>query len=53
MADQAKEMCGRITGGNCHSYHEALSIISEYVETELPVPRNPSKEKKEKHAYER
>ena len=53
MADQAKEMCDRITGGNCHSYHEALSIISEYVETEVPLPQKPSKEKKEKNAYER
>ena len=53
MADQAKEMCDRITGGNCHSYHEALSIISEYVETEVPIPQKPSKEKKEKNAYER
>ena len=53
MADQAKEMCDRITGGNCHSYHEALRIISEYVETEMSIPQNPSKEKKEKHAYER
>lgn len=53
MADQAKEMCDRITGGNCHSYHEALSIISEYVETDLPALQNQSKGKKEKHAYER
>lgn len=53
MADQAKEMCDRITRGNCHSYHKALSIISEYVETEVPIPQKPSKEKKEKNAYER
>lgn len=53
MADQAKEMCDRITGGNCHSYHEALRIISEYVETELPALQDQSKRKKEKHAYER
>lgn len=53
MADQAKEMCDRITGGNCHSYHEALCIISEYVETELPALQDQSKGKKEKHAYER
>ena len=53
MGDQAKEMCGRITGGNCHSYHEALCIISEYVETELPALQDQSKGKKEKHAYER
>ena len=53
MADQAKEMCDRITGGNCHTYHEALCIISEYVETDLPALQNQSKGKKEKHAYER
>jgi len=53
MADQAKEMCCRITGGNCRSYHEALCIISEYVETGLPDIQNLSKTKKEKHAYER
>ena len=40
MGDQAKEMCDRITGGNCHSYHEALCIISEYVETDLPALQN-------------
>lgn len=32
MDAQAKEMCDRITGGNCHTYHEALCIISEYIE---------------------
>ena len=53
MGAQAKEMCDRITGGNCHSYHEALCIISEYVETALPALQNQSKGKKEKHAYER
>lgn len=53
MGDQAKEMCDRITGGNCHTYHEALCIISEYVETDLPALQNQSKGKKEKHAYER
>lgn len=30
MADQAKEMCSRITSS--HSYEEALSVICEYVE---------------------
>lgn len=30
MAEQAKEMCGRITASG--SYDEALSIIDEYVE---------------------
>ncbi len=31
--DQSKEMCERVYG--CHSYDDALFIISEYVETEL------------------
>lgn len=53
MGEQAKEMCYRITGGNCHTYHEALCIINEYVETELSALQNQSKGKKEKHAYER
>ena len=35
MATEAKEMQTRIMGGACHSYEEALGIISEYVETEL------------------
>lgn len=30
MADQAKEMCSRVTSS--HSYEEALSVICEYVE---------------------
>ena len=35
--DKAKEMCGRVTASQ--SYSEALSIVSEYVETELsPTP---------------
>lgn len=29
MADEAKEMCSRIT--SCGSYHKALGIIDEYV----------------------
>ena len=42
MADEAKEMQNRIMGGDCHSYEEALRIISEYVETELSpsIPAN-------------
>ena len=28
MADEAKEMQNRIMGGDCHSYEEALRIIS-------------------------
>ena len=31
--DQSREMCERVYG--CHSYDDALFIISEYVETEL------------------
>ena len=31
MQEQAKEMQQRITGGDCHSYYEALSVIGEYV----------------------
>lgn len=31
LKDQAKEMRERITGGDCHSYSEALNIIGEYV----------------------
>ena len=52
MAAEAKEMQTRIMGGACHSYEEALGIISEYVETELSVPRDlppdPARRKKEK-----
>lgn len=31
LKDQAREMQDRITGGDCHSYSEALNIIGEYV----------------------
>ena len=31
LDDQAQEMSHRITGGQCHSYYEALGIIGEYV----------------------
>lgn len=31
MCEQAKEMRQRITGGDCHSYEEALMIIADYV----------------------
>lgn len=31
LADEAKEMQGRIMGSECHSYDEALCIIGEYV----------------------
>lgn len=37
QSDKAKEMCDRVTASQ--SYSEALSIVSEYVETELsPTP---------------
>lgn len=29
--ENAKEMMERVTGGNCHSYEEALMIIADYV----------------------
>ena len=53
MAEEAKEMQTRIMGGACHSYEEALGIISEYVETELSPPRENRTKKKEKHEHER
>lgn len=31
MQEQAEEMKQRIMGGDCHSYHEALAVIGEYV----------------------
>ena len=53
MTAGAKEMQTRIIGGACHSYEEALGIISEYVETELSPPRENRTKKKEKHEHER
>ena len=53
MTAEAKEMQDRIMGGDCHSYEEALGIISEYVETELSPPRENRTKKKEKHEHER
>ena len=48
MAAEAKEMQTRIMGGACHSYEEALGIISEYVETELSDHREqPRTQRKE------
>ena len=41
QSDKAKEMCDRVTASQ--SYSEALSIVSEYVETELsptPAPKH-------------
>ena len=56
MADEAKEMQNRIMGGDCHSYEEALGIISEYVETELtppPTQQRSNKKKETRDAHER
>ena len=55
MAAEAKEMQTRIMGGACHSYEEALGIISEYVETELSTAPTAEieRKRKEKHAHER
>jgi len=46
-------MAAEAKGGACHSYEEALGIISEYVETELSPPRENRTKKKEKHEHER
>lgn len=53
MADQAKEMIQRITGGDCRSYTAALCIIGEYVQITDSVSRESQTKKKEKNAYER
>ena len=53
MADEAKEMQTRIMGGDCHSYEEALRIISEYVETELSPSISANNKKKENPTHER
>ena len=55
MIAEAKEMQDRIMGGDCHSYEEALGIISEYVETELSTAPKPQKsvQKKGRDAHER
>ena len=50
MAEQSDEMYQRVTA--CGSYHEALNIISEYVETELSPPAK-SQKKKGRNAHER
>ena len=52
MKAQSDEMFRRVTA--CGSYHEALNIISEYVETELSPPAKSQKsQKKGKNAHER
>ena len=50
---EAKEMQDRIMGRDCHSYEEALGIISEYVETELSGSIPTKSKKKEDHTHER
>ena len=42
MAEQAKEMQDRITGGDCPSYDAALGIIGEYVN--ITGPDEPEQE---------
>lgn len=53
MHDQNKEMIDRVT--SCENYYKALSIISEYVETELSTTPKPQKsiKKKGRDAHER
>ena len=53
MKAQSEEMFRRVTA--CENYHEALNIISEYVETELSPPsKQPQKsQKKETRSHER
>ena len=55
MTAEAKELQNRIMGRDCHSYEEALGIISEYVETELTPPpiHQKSNKKKARDAHER
>lgn len=52
MTTEAKEMQNRIMGGDCHSYEEALGIISEYVETELSGSIPTKNKNKEDHKFE-
>ena len=53
MKAQSEEMFQRVTA--CESYHEALNIISEYVDTELSGHTQPKKshQKKGHDAHER
>lgn len=51
MDEQAKEMFSRVT--SCHSYEEALNIVSEYVETELSAAVQKSAKRKDRCAHER
>ena len=45
-------MQSRIMGGSCHSYEEALGIISEYVEPEWSRTISSQNKKKEKRSHE-
>jgi hypothetical protein len=43
QSDKAKEMCDRVM--SCDSYQKALSIVSEYVETELSPSPTPKRDR--------
>lgn len=53
MDAEAKEMSSRVM--RCHSYHEALAVISEYVETELSpaLDRHTKQSEKRRDAHDR
>ena len=54
MADEAKEMTGRIMGGECHSYEAALAILTEYVQpTDILTEPQKSTKKKARNTHER
>ena len=52
MAGEAKEMWDRVLN-ECSSYGEALSVLSEYVETELSHPKEQTQKKKARNVHER
>lgn len=52
MAGEAREMWERVLN-ECRSYEEALSVLSEYVETELSNPKEQTPKKKERNVHER
>ena len=43
QSDKAKEMCGRVMASK--SYNAALTIVSEYVETELSPQPTPKRDR--------
>lgn len=55
MTTEAKEMMEWIMGGGCHSYEEALTILTEYVQPTDILTDEPKKSQKKKGtpAYER